>query len=794
MTDSIYRFSLDIHSTQSQVSISVPQYDTARVIMATLTEGGKPYQLSDECRAVFLATKADGTQLTNDCIILNGSVIRYDFTEQTTAAVGIVDCSIKVYGANEKVLTSPRLTLVVYEGTGGELLVSESESTILDGIMTAEVGRVEEEKERVTAEQERVTAEENRVNAEEARVSAEEARVSAEQVREERITEIEARITEKAEDVVGQAVATAITEITEDVEQAVATANVAKALAGQSHVTPQRFGAKGDGVTDDSAAIQAAFDSLVDGGMIYFPPGVYVVDSATNGSTSGNAVMIKEKHNITVNLDNAAVITTKFTGTDETAIVSLLYFRDCTGIEVVGGTFKGDKDEKIAAGADGDKLGAGGNGIALKSCKNVYIHNSVFENMWGDGIGISPNDYIGSSCENVLIENCTIDNCLRNGIAICGAIGCTVRNCNIDHISGAMPQAGIDIEAEWVWPTDEAKGRTAINDDIMIDGCTIGGSYQSVCKSANTHDVTIRNCVLKSPLTVAENAASAKQGVLKVYETVCESNVAVCGEVELHGCTTKSWIYVASITGDDGIVYRGNFKAFNSVIYRTSVGDGITAEGDASSMYFERCTIYYANANKNVFLHSCGTNYPSLELKKCVFHIESQGSADYQLFDITAWKPLIIDGCTFIAESEAMNQRFVGKLNAFEKCIFTNNLIDFSKVKRYEQGVIVAWQATTDCITVISGNVVVTNRELTSPICSNVFGCSGMYNNTHTYIINNIAPTFNGIATNPINEGAKTTVKNNVLSTTPEINDIQTEEWIFEREDGQTETKRVVLL
>ena len=414
--------------------------------------------------------------------------------------------------------------------------------------------------------------------------------------------------------------------------------------------------------------------------------------------------------------------------------------------------------------------------------------------MWGDGVGVSPYDYIGNSCENVLIENCTIDNCLRNGIAICGAIGCTVRNCNIDHISGAMPEAGIDIEAEWVKDTDGANGRTAINDDIIIDGCTIGGSYQSVCKSANTHGVTIRNCVLKSSLTVAENAQSAKQGILKVYDTVCNSTVAVCGEVELHDCTTKNWIYVNSITDTDGIVYRGNFKAFNSVIHRTSAGHGITADGDAPSMYFERCTFYYTNANDNVFSHSCGTNYPSLELKKCVFHIESQDSADYQLFNITVWKPLVIDGCTFIAESEVMNQRFIGRFNAFEKCIFTNNLIDFSKVKTYGQGVIVAWQATTDCITVISGNVVVTNRELTSPICGNVFGCSGMYTNTHTYIINNIAPTFDSLATISKNPSAKTTAKNNVLSTTPEINNIQTEEWIFEREDGTTETKRVVLL
>ena len=155
MQDSIYRFSLDIHSTQSQVSIPVPQFNTARSIMATLTEGGKPYTLSDECRAVFTAIKADGTTVYNDCLILNGSVIRYDFTEQTVAAEGVADCAIKIFGANNKLLTSPRFSLVVYEDIGNNIVPSESEMNILNGIMTKEADRAEAEIKRAEAEKAR---------------------------------------------------------------------------------------------------------------------------------------------------------------------------------------------------------------------------------------------------------------------------------------------------------------------------------------------------------------------------------------------------------------------------------------------------------------------------------------------------------------------------------------------------------------------------------------------------------------------------------------------------------------
>ena len=160
-----YPITLDVHSILSQVSIPVPQNDTARRLNITLTEEGKPFYIPDGCRAVFTGTKSDGTTLNNDCIIENNNIIRYDFTEQTSTAIGKVDCKIKLYGVNGRVMTSPRLTLVVYENAGGDIVISEDEQNILDGIMLAEVTRVAAETSRVEAEQARVEAETARAEA-----------------------------------------------------------------------------------------------------------------------------------------------------------------------------------------------------------------------------------------------------------------------------------------------------------------------------------------------------------------------------------------------------------------------------------------------------------------------------------------------------------------------------------------------------------------------------------------------------------------------------------------------------
>lgn len=46
-------------------------------------------------------------------------------------------------------------------------------------------------------------------------------------------------------------------------------------------------GAKGNGVTDDTAAIQAAIQAAPAGGVIYFPPGTYIQTAALTNTTSG---------------------------------------------------------------------------------------------------------------------------------------------------------------------------------------------------------------------------------------------------------------------------------------------------------------------------------------------------------------------------------------------------------------------------------------------------------------------------------------------------------------------------
>lgn len=115
MIDSIYRISLDINEHGSQAVVKAKKTDTGRKLHITLRAGGMPYTIEDNCYAVFTATKPDGSILYNACTI-EGNEIVYEFTEQTCTAVGRSPCEIKLYGLDDKLITSPRFALLV-DGT-----------------------------------------------------------------------------------------------------------------------------------------------------------------------------------------------------------------------------------------------------------------------------------------------------------------------------------------------------------------------------------------------------------------------------------------------------------------------------------------------------------------------------------------------------------------------------------------------------------------------------------------------------------------------------------------------------
>ena len=108
-----YRISLDLQETQAPVVLKAMRFDTKCSIIARLTSKFIPFPIGDGVKAIFVGYKPDGTSLFNDCTIVSDAII-YDFTTQTTTAVGVVECEFKLFDKNGKpLLTSPRFSLLV---------------------------------------------------------------------------------------------------------------------------------------------------------------------------------------------------------------------------------------------------------------------------------------------------------------------------------------------------------------------------------------------------------------------------------------------------------------------------------------------------------------------------------------------------------------------------------------------------------------------------------------------------------------------------------------------------------
>ena len=156
MNYSTFRFTLDMHKHQSQVSIPIMRGDTAVRLYISLTDGGKPYTIGASCFVIAIGNKPDGNTFRHLCIIEGGgTVIRYDFQPDTSDISGAVLCEVRLYGTNG-ILTAPCFTIVVDERIPHyDDNVPVEVISALDQVFLNEVVRVAAENERAKADKAR---------------------------------------------------------------------------------------------------------------------------------------------------------------------------------------------------------------------------------------------------------------------------------------------------------------------------------------------------------------------------------------------------------------------------------------------------------------------------------------------------------------------------------------------------------------------------------------------------------------------------------------------------------------
>ena len=164
MYSSTYRFTLDLHSTVSQISLPVTVGDTDRKLRISFSDGGIPFVIEDGCLAMVTVKRPyDEGIFQKFCTIENSSEVVFDFEnvtkkviengETVTKTIGVVTdtgiyyCDVTLYDSENKVIASPKFILVATNRSylGSDVEITSSDYDALDAIMA-------EERKRETAE------------------------------------------------------------------------------------------------------------------------------------------------------------------------------------------------------------------------------------------------------------------------------------------------------------------------------------------------------------------------------------------------------------------------------------------------------------------------------------------------------------------------------------------------------------------------------------------------------------------------------------------------------------------
>ena len=135
MTDSCVRLNLDLQQTDMLVTVRAKRFDTGRQLRISLSDGGMPYVIGDDCFGVFTGRRADGTVIYNQCTIENNEIL-YQFTEHTCAAAGRIPAEIRLYSSQGTLITTASFLLEVFDGVCcPEETLSQDEKSALDALV-----------------------------------------------------------------------------------------------------------------------------------------------------------------------------------------------------------------------------------------------------------------------------------------------------------------------------------------------------------------------------------------------------------------------------------------------------------------------------------------------------------------------------------------------------------------------------------------------------------------------------------------------------------------------------------
>lgn len=242
------------------------------------------------------------------------------------------------------------------------------------------------------------------------------------------------------------------------------------------------FGAIGDGVHDDGAAIQAAIDAIPAGGATLLFP-----QTSQFYALESQGLLLENKQNVRLVGEGTTI---KFKANtpdviDQQRKLSILRMLSSRWVVMEGLILHGNLSQRVAVPTQESFHCC----LNMQHCEDVVIENCHFIEGMTDGIyvgaiynppGSPPRTALVS--KNIVINNCQMLRCRRNNISIVGADGARVSNCRISEagtIQGISPRSGIDVEPNKGWfgtSKNIVLQNNTVENNAGTNGVSVGGS------------------------------------------------------------------------------------------------------------------------------------------------------------------------------------------------------------------------------------------------------------------------------------------------------------------------------
>jgi polygalacturonase len=324
---------------------------------------------------------------------------------------------------------------------------------------------------------------------------------------------------------------------------------------GSTSRSVKTYGAVGDGRHDDTAAIQAAINSLPStGGIVTIPAGTYLIDTSKK---------INLRSNMLLKMDPAAILKAK---TCSLIRHYILYANGKVNVEIAGGQLVGDRDTHNYAGSSTHEWG---HGIQILNSDHVTVRDLRVSKCTGDGV------CIGGGATDVVIGNIIATNNRRQGLSLTQCSNIKVYDSEFSYSKGTSPECGIDLEPDG----------TSTCSTVLIQNCRMNnnGKYGiNIWKRVS--GVTITSCTLE------------RNGSLGMGTNSC-SGIKFTNNIVRYNSATG----VVYNTGTKSVTHSGNQSYSNYTRLGAKTRTPFTLTGWASKV--ERDILWKSSGSRSIGLN-----------------------------------------------------------------------------------------------------------------------------------------------------------------------------------------------